>query len=79
MSVTLDVDVAASTAATTVTVGRAGAAASYMASTENDTEIIGTYIANGYVVEGSAQQAQATVATPSAAGSATCIITFRHA
>ena len=78
LSVLVDVTVA-SDAATTVTVGRSGAAASYMAATENDPQVTGIYIADGRTVEGSAQQAQATVATAGTVGSATCIITFRHA
>jgi len=80
MSVTLDIDTA-SDAVTTVTVGDAtNGAASYMAATENDPQVLGIYIADGRVANGgAARQATATVATPGSVGSATCIITFRHA
>jgi hypothetical protein len=80
MSVTLDVT-AASDAVTTVTVGDAtNGAASYMAATENDPETVGIYIADGRLANGgAARQATATVATAGTVGSATCIITFRHA
>ena len=81
MSVTLEVDLAADDAVTTVTVGDAtNGAASYMAAVENDPEALGIYIADGRVLNGgSARQAQATVATPATNGTAVCIITFRHA
>ena len=80
LSVTLDVTVA-SDAATTVTVGDAtNGAASYMVATENDPQTTGIYIADGRLLNGgAARQATATVATPGATGTATCIITFRHA
>jgi len=79
LSVTLRVNTA-SDAATTVTVGDVtNGAASYMAAAENDPETIGTYIADGYLLNiTTAKQARATVATPGSVGSAVCIITFRH-
>jgi hypothetical protein len=79
LSVTLDVT-AASDAVTTVTIGDAtNGAASYMAASENDPETTGIYLSDVRVANGgSAQQAQATVATPGTVGSATVIITYRN-
>jgi hypothetical protein len=80
LEVTMDVT-AASNAATTVTFGdSSNGAASYMADTENDPETTGLYIGDARVTNGgTAQQAQATVATPGASGSAFVVITFRNA
>ena len=80
MSVTLDVDTL-SDAATTVTIGdTTNGAASYMSATENDPQVEDTYIANGYIANlAVARQANATVVTAGSVGSATCVITFRHA
>jgi len=79
MSVMLEVDTA-SDAVTTVTVGDVtNGAASYMAATENDPEVLDIYVADGRVANAAAtRQATATVATAGTVGAATCIITFRH-
>ena len=79
--VMLEIDVATD-AATTVTIGDAtNGAAAYMTATENDPETTGIYIADLNLTNGgAARQAQATVGgVDGTTGSATCIITFRHA
>ena len=70
----------ASDAVTTVTVGDVtNGASSYMTSTENDPEIIGTYIADTLLFNGGTSRTiQATVATPGTVGSAICIVEYRN-
>jgi len=69
----------ASDAVTTVTFGDAtNGAASYMATSENDPEILGTYISSNFVSNGgTARTANATVATPGTVGSGTGVIEYR--
>lgn len=77
LDVTFDVT-AASDAVTTVTVE--GPGGTYMASSENDPETVGIYLADLRTVNGGAAgQATATVATAGTVGSATVIITYRNA
>ena len=81
LSVLMEVDDISDTT-TTVTVGDAtNGAAAYMATTENDPQVLDIYIADGRVLNGAgARQAIATVASDStASASAEIIITFRHA
>ena len=81
LSTLVDITVATDTAVTLTVGDTTNGAASYMAATENDPEIIGTYIADGRLLNGgTARQANATVGgVDGTTGTATIIITFRHA
>lgn len=70
-----------SDAVTTVTVGDpTNGAASYMAAVENDTQILGTYVADTYVQNGGASRTiGATVATAGTTGTAICVVEYRLA
>lgn len=71
---------AADTATGTLSVGKAGSVAAYMTTVENDTQTIGMYLAETYVVEAGTVTVIATVAgTPGGAGSANVIVEYKVA
>ena len=69
----------ASDTTTTCTIGDAtNGAASYMSASENDPEIVATYIADNFVSNGGTSRTiNATITTPGTVGSATGIIEYR--
>lgn len=69
----------ASDAVTTVTFGDpSNGAASYMAASENDPEVVGIYIASSFVSNGAGDRTvSATIATPGTVGAGTGIIEYR--
>lgn len=70
---------AADTGSGTLQVGKSGGS-EYMTTSENDTQTIGLYLAETYVVEAGSVQVQATVAgTPAGSGSAVVIVEYQVA
>ena len=65
----------------TLTVGKSGSTAAYMAASENDDQTAGMYVAETYVTESGSVQVVATVATSSGtgAGSANVIVSYQVA
>lgn len=63
----------------TLEVGKTGLLGGYMATTENDPQTTGLYLAETYVTEGSSVQVLATVAGSAASGSATVIVEYQVA
>jgi len=70
---------AADTATGTLQIGKSGGG-QYMATTENDTQTTGLYLAETYVVEAGSVQVQATVGgTPGGSGSAQVFVEYKVA
>lgn len=78
LRVYMDVTTNTGATATTVTLGYSGSPSVFMTADENDPQETGLFVADlRHNVGGTARQAQATVATAAASGSATVIIEFR--
>ena len=62
----------------TLSVGKSGAVAAYMAATENDAQTQGLYVAECFVTESAATQLTATVAASSGSGAGSAVVIVQY-
>jgi hypothetical protein len=69
----------ADTGTGTLVIGKAGATSAYMTDVESDSQTLGMYLAETYVVEAASTQVIATVAGSAVSGSANVIVEYQLA